>query len=89
MYELFNLITQEHIDWEKVPQEKQRLYKEQARTINDFEFFNWIVGEMIREAEKKMFYESTDFNGMIGGKAMLYTLDVLKKKVEKIAKLQI
>jgi hypothetical protein len=50
----------------------------------------WIllVKDITQKATEKMFLSSTSFDEMLGGKFMLYTLDILNQKMAALAKEQ-
>jgi len=50
----------------------------------------WIllIKDMTQKASEKMFLSSTSFDEMIGGKFMLYTLDIINQKMAALAKEQ-
>lgn len=53
----------------------------QARAIRDTEFWGLLLKEMQYLAIRKGFIESLSVDDNLGGKFMLYTIDVLSKKV--------
>lgn len=67
--------------------QKERIIGE-AKAILSSELWNMIMDDMKQVACKKMYEESTDFEMLRFGKAMLYTLDVLKQKLYNLHKLK-
>lgn len=63
--------------------------KQEAKALKEmrlYEIFQSTVGEVARQ---KMFEQSQDFNDMLAGKAMLYSLDKLGKIVKAIDTIRI
>lgn len=61
--------------------------KSDARTILELELWKQLTKDMKYIANKKMYISSTSANDMIFGKAVLYTLEVMDKKMRNILKL--
>lgn len=47
-----------------------------------------LIKDMTQKASEKMFLSSTSFDEMLGGKFMLYTLDIINQKMAALAKEQ-
>lgn len=60
----------------------------QAKTILQFEVFQKIESSMKWLASDMLYNKSKTAEDMIAGKMVLYTLDILRKKLEVIAKLE-
>lgn len=63
-------------------EEQKSKYKLLAEDLLDNVLFDEILVEMRRVASVKMFNKSQVIDDIIFSKAMLYTVDILKKKVE-------
>lgn len=61
--------------------------KQQADVILNLEAYKLIQKELAHAANVKMFRESKDFDDMYFGKAMLYCLDVIHKKLTKLSQI--
>lgn len=61
--------------------------KSDAEWIKNMELWKLMTKCMKYEANKMMYEKSTNCDDMIFGKAVLWTIDVMEKKVNKIAKL--
>lgn len=59
----------------------------QAKELKNMDVYILLMNEMEYLANKKMYYESDDENGILFGKAMLWVVDVLKKKVDNLSKM--
>lgn len=64
-------------------EERQDL-EEQAKLILKQPLWEMLTKEMEYLANKRMFHESKDEIDMLGGKMMLYLIDVLRKKLYNI-----
>ncbi len=58
-----------------------------AKAFINFPFWNLLRQEMKIAANRKIYNESVTVDDMIFGKAVLWTLDVMQKKVENLSKL--
>lgn len=58
-----------------------------AKTLERSQLWDMLLKDMKQVAARKAFNESTSFDDMLGAKYMLYTLDILEKKVSKLSKL--
>lgn len=59
----------------------------QAQALLKSDLFLLLMREMVYEGNKKIYHDSKDLQDLLAGKMVLWTVDVLKKKVENIAKL--
>lgn len=94
---LFKLITED--EFLKFNQKDGKIYlrgnpltkdqmnsiSEQAKTIQSLELWGLLMKEMTFIANKKIALESTSINDVLGGKYILYTLDVLSRKVYNLS----
>jgi len=60
--------------------------REQVRLIKHSDLWIVLHDSMMYQAQRIMFNESKDFQDLLNGKMVLYTLDVLNKTIEKIDK---
>jgi len=58
----------------------------EAEYIKNSITFQLLMDDMEYLAHQTMFEKSTSFDDMLFGKAMLYNIDVLKKKIDNLAK---
>jgi len=70
----------------KLSQEKVSSLGEQARLIQSTELWGLMIREMQYLANDKIFNKSLTMNDTLGGKFILYTLDIMSKKVYNISK---
>ena len=59
----------------------------EAKSIQENQLFQYMVKEMTFLANKKMFFDSTSENDIVAGKMILWTLDVMTRKIDNIRKL--
>lgn len=60
----------------------------QADTIKKLEIWNLLCDEMKYLSNKKMYYDSKTNEDMLFAKAILWTIDVLEKKVTNLSKMK-
>lgn len=60
---------------------------EGAKTILILDAWNAVLNDMRYLANKRMFDEATSIDDMLFGKAMLYTLSVMEKKMKNLSKI--
>lgn len=92
---LFNAVTEDdflqikpsgaYMGTQKLSPSTINSYIEQASTILQMELWSVIVKQMQLAANKRMYVESTSDDDLIFGKAMLYALDVLQKKLYNLS----
>jgi hypothetical protein len=82
----FLMIDPSHIEFDKLTKLERDNLKQEARAILGSDLFKWIVEEMKRAARKQMDEKAVDFEGVLGGRFMFYTLSVLEEKLRNIAK---
>jgi len=70
----------------KLSKEMVDQLQNEAEYINNSITFQLIMDDMEHLAHQTMFERSTGFEDMLFGKAMLYNIDVLKKKIQNLAK---
>lgn len=71
-----------------VPEAQKRRIVEEAKIILALEFWGVLMDDMKQVACRKMYEEATNEDLLVGGKWMLYTLDVLNKKLYNFSKLK-
>jgi hypothetical protein len=59
----------------------------QAKEIRNMDLYQLLTSELEVLANKKMYFESEDEMGILFGKAVLWTVDILRKKVDKLAEM--
>jgi hypothetical protein len=74
------------LDQKPIEGKKLANLKEQARLLKNGDLWIILTETMMFQAQRIMFNESKDFQDLINGKMVLYTLDVLQKTIEKIDK---
>jgi len=60
--------------------------QDEAEMLENSYTLKFILEDMEYLANKTMFEKSSKFDDLLFGKAMLYTIDVLKKKIHNLAK---
>ena len=64
-------------------------FRNEARILQELQLWKILTNTLQYEAERMMFTKATDFQHMVNGKMMLYTIDVQKKILgifEKVAR---
>lgn len=69
----------------KLSEEQINSLIQQAKTLQGLELFHLLLAEMKFISNKRMFDEALSTEDLLGGKWMLYTIDVLSKKVYNIS----
>src|SRR5688572_1212914 len=59
-----------------------------AEALKQMYIFQQLMTEMKHVANKRMYESSQSFDDMMFGKAMLYTIDVMEKKIDNLSKLK-
>src|SRR3972149_7488913 len=65
-----------------------RIIIEQAKTIQSLDLWRLLVDEMKYIANKKMYFDSKSEEDILAGKMVLWTVDVLEKKISNLSKLR-
>jgi hypothetical protein len=74
------------LDQKPIDSKRLANLKEQARLLKNGDLWVILTETMMFQAQRIMFNESKDFQDLINGKVVLYTLDVLQKTIDKIDK---
>lgn len=72
---------------ELAPSQVDDLARE-ARDIQSTNVYKLILSEMTFEANKKIFFDSRSESDLVAGKMVLWTLDVLSRKVDNLGKVK-
>lgn len=72
-----------------LPEVQKNRIAEESKLILSVGTWEVLMDDMKQVACRKMYEEATDEELLIGGKWMLYTLDVLQKKLYNLSKLKI
>jgi len=70
----------------KLSKEMVDQLQNEAEYINNSITFTLLMDDMEYLAHQTMFQKSSSFDDMLFGKAMLYNIDILKKKIKNLAK---
>lgn len=76
-----------HLNGQPVSPETLKSLANQAQAIQTFDIYKLLMDEMRVLANKKLYYDSKTEYDMLFAKAMLWTIDVLEKKLANISKL--
>ena len=60
----------------------------EAKNLHANEMWKLLQNEMVYVANKKMFYDSSTTDDILAGKMVLWTLDVMQKKIDKLSRLR-
>lgn len=60
----------------------------QAKTIQDMGLWKILVDELKYLSNRKMYFDSKTEEDILFAKAMLWTVDVMEKKIDKLSKLK-
>src|SRR5687767_4336794 len=95
---LFNAVTENDIlryDGKTLTRNRKPLTNVQveelrngAETLKNFHVFQQLLTEMKHAANERMYTKSTSFDDMMFGKACLWTIDVMERKIDSLSKLQ-
>lgn len=96
--DLFNMVTEKdtmqvvggkliHNGYALSQDEKNGII-EQAKDIRSFPLYKILLDELKWAANKKMYFSSTVIEDMMAGKLMLYSIDILEKKIDNLSKLK-
>ena len=83
------IVEEEILPWQKLSHEERLVLVEEARLIKSTKLFERLLVSMDTTARKRMFDKSQSWDDMYFGKATLYTVDVLRTKIETLSKLTI
>lgn len=71
-----------------LPNTKVRQLAEEARFLTNLDVLQVLLDDMRYVANKRIYMDSTNTDDIIFGKAMLYSIDVLQKKINNMANLK-
>ena len=98
---LFNAVTEDDYFYENrenkklmignIPASDQKLknFKSDAQMMLHSELWTQMMKDLQYAANKKMFLDSRNMDDIVFGKAMLFCLDVMNKKVKRISLLRL
>ncbi len=94
---LFNAVTEDdflqavgpdlYIGKEKLGEGNKRELTNAARTLKGMELWKLLMKQMKYAANKRMYTESNTELDIYFGKAMLYNVDVMEQKIDKLARM--
>lgn len=61
---------------------------EQAKTIQEISLFKMLMEEMKFVANERLYHQSTSVDDMLSAKSVLWTIDILEKKIDNLAKIK-
>lgn len=76
-----------YLEGEELSKEQQDVLASESRILAQSRPLNLILREMKYLSNKQMFENSKTTDDMIFGKAMLYTIDIIEKKINSLSKL--
>jgi len=76
------------LDGKLLPDHDRNVLVGQAKAIKDMHLLKILLRDLKNIACKRMYESSQSFDDLMFGKAMLYSLDVIEKKLEKLASLK-
>lgn len=92
---LYNGLTEDDILTEKqgkmywqgrrVGETEEREIVSGAKALRDLPFFEFLLRELEATANKRMFYKAKDYEDVYFARAMLFSIDVLRKKVHNLS----
>jgi hypothetical protein len=83
---LFKAIVEEDIiAWNKLPDEKKLVYRDEAKAIVRMEVYKRIMSNIKWRAQERMFTKSRSWEDMFFGKAALYVVDLIDTKIKSIS----
>lgn len=86
MRRIYRAITVRDIQETKVGTERMKALKASAKELQDDHLWDFLITEMEKVAHRRLMVESKDDESIVFPKAVLWTLDVMKKKVNNLAK---
>lgn len=57
----------------------------QARTIQKMDIWDMLIKEMTHVGNKRVFFEGKDMESLAAGRTILWTVDVMEKKIDTLA----
>lgn len=76
-----------HLRGQQVTQETLKSLVSQAKTIQSLDLYQILLDEMVYIGQKKIFDDTQTLEDMKIARMILWTIDVLRAKVDKIAKM--
>ena len=86
MRQLFCMPTEPEI-FEKMSDKERKTLIQDAKLMRELPLWKKLINEMKYIASERIFNTSKSWEEVLGGKFMLYTLDVLEKKIQKLSKM--
>jgi hypothetical protein len=68
--------------------EQKRVIIEQAKTINSLDLWKMLCDEMKVAANKRMYFDSKNEQDMLAAKMVLWTVDVMEKKIQNLSNIK-
>jgi len=85
---VFKALTEDEIlPWDKIPAEKKNLLIAEAQMIKRSDLWHMLITNSKNKAQKRMFEKAESWDDMYFGKALLYTTDLIDKRITAISKL--
>jgi len=78
----------ELVRFDSLDERDRKRLKEEARYLEKTLLWKLLIGDMIHVSQKRMFEKATEEKELLFGKAVLYTIEVIKKKVDKLKQLK-
>lgn len=91
MSNLFCMATEPELlkELPKLPQKDREILVSEAQAFLSMPLWKILIQDMKAVACRKMYQESKSWEEMLGGKFMLYTIEVLEKKIENLSKIKV
>jgi hypothetical protein len=74
---------------ESIGEKKIKEYRKQAKVLKDTELYSKILDSMKHTANEQLFKKAVTTDDMIFARAVLYTVDIIEKKVDTISEITI
>ena len=89
MKHLYCAITEDDfVQTKDMDKAEQLQLKEEAKYLREMQLWQQLSKEMKLAANERMFTKSNTTDDMIFGKAMLYTLEVMRVKINNLTKIK-
>ena len=86
--DLFLALTEDEIlPFSEMPADQKQLLVGEAAMIKRTQLWQRLITKTKRKAEKRMFDEAQNAEDLYYGKAMLYVIDMIDKRIEALSKL--
>ena len=81
----YAIIEEDIIPWNRLSDDKKNQFASEARAILEMEYWKRMTDSVKWKAQMQMFEKSQSYEDMFFGKASLYVIDIIDKRIKSIS----